>query len=522
MNVFQSKKFRHGSVSLALTVVVVAAVILVNAIFTALANKFLWYIDMTTEQVFTLTDDAKDILDGMDTDKEVLITMCADKNALESNAAQRFVLHTVLDIEERYDNVKVRYVDVLLNPSAVNPYKVHTKQDINSQSVIIASGEECRVFSLDTLFTYDSTNSTIVGYNGEQRLVSAILSVTQTEVPVACVTVNHGEKNSPNFTYVTQTLQDAGYEVKELDLSQNAIPADCRLLVVFDPETDFLAKDEQGRVSELTKLEQFLDAYNSMMVFFDHETEELVEFEAFLHEWGIGIAREDLANVLVKEDNAHSYDANGYTTVAQYVESGLGSSLTQQLRNKKTPKPVVFGNVTPLVNTYDISYNTEDDAWIGTYSQNGISRISYDVFTSSAKASGVANGRELSKDKLNELRLYTPADEPVFSYMRVTSETVIDANNEMHNSYVLACGSTDFAYGVSNTQYGNHTMLTYACSVIGRSEVSVSLDCKYFSDSEISNITSAEANQYTVVLTVVPAAIIFVAGVYIMVRRKYA
>ena len=92
MNVFQSKKFRHGSVSLALTVVVVAAVILVNAIFTALANKFLWYIDMTTEQVFTLTDNAKDILDGMDTDKEVLITMCADKNTLESNAAQRYII----------------------------------------------------------------------------------------------------------------------------------------------------------------------------------------------------------------------------------------------------------------------------------------------------------------------------------------------------------------------------------------------------------------------------------------------
>jgi hypothetical protein len=39
---------------------------------------------------------------------------------------------------------------------------------------------------------------------------------------------------------------------------------------------------------------------------------------------------------------------------------------------------------------------------------------------------------------------------------------------------------------------------------------------------EIDTITAAEANQYTIVLTVVPAAIIFIAGVYIMVRRKYA
>ncbi len=522
MNVFHSKKFRYGSVSLALTVAVVAAVILVNAIFTALSNKFLWYIDMTSEQIFTLTDDAKDILDGMNTDQEVLITMCADKNTLEANTAQRFVLHTVLDIAERYENVSVRYVDVHLNPSAVNPYKAHTKQDINSQSVIVASGEECRVFALENLFTYDSTGSTIVGYNGEQRLVSAILSVTQTEVPVACVTTNHGEKESANFAYITQTLQDAGYDVQELNLAEKSIPDDCRLLVVFDPQDDFLAKDEFGRTSELTKLERFLDGDNAMMVFFDHETEELVEFEAFLHEWGIGIAREDLSNVLVKEDNANSYDAEGYITVAEYVEKGLGSSLTQQLRNKNTPKPMVFGNVTPLANTYDVTYNSNEGTWVATYSQNGISRISYDVFTSSKNAKGMANGRELSQEKLEELGLFTSAEERVFSYMRVTSETRIDENNDMHNSYVLACGSTDFAYGVSNTQYGNHTMLTYACSVIGRSEVSVSLDCKYFSDSEISNITSAEANQYTVVLTVVPAAVIFVAGVYIIVRRKYA
>ena len=39
---------------------------------------------------------------------------------------------------------------------------------------------------------------------------------------------------------------------------------------------------------------------------------------------------------------------------------------------------------------------------------------------------------------------------------------------------------------------------------------------------EINTITSKAANQYTVVLTVVPAAVIFIAGVYIMIRRKYA
>ena len=44
---------------------------------------------------------------------------------------------------------------------------------------------------------------------------------------------------------------------------------------------------------------------------------------------------------------------------------------------------------------------------------------------------------------------------------------------------------------------------------------------KYYADVEINSITAKEANQYTIVLTVIPAAIIFISGIYIMVRRKY-
>ena len=87
----------------------------------------------------------------------------------------------------------------------------------------------------------------------------------------------------------------------------------------------------------------------------------------------------------------------------------------------------------------------------------------------------------------------------------------------------MACASTDFVKsGALSTSYGNHELLTYACSVMGRDVVAVSLACKYFSSTTITNITASEANQYTVVLTVIPAAIVFVAGVVIMIRRKYA
>jgi hypothetical protein len=39
---------------------------------------------------------------------------------------------------------------------------------------------------------------------------------------------------------------------------------------------------------------------------------------------------------------------------------------------------------------------------------------------------------------------------------------------------------------------------------------------------EITSMTSKAANQFTVVLTVVPTSLVFIAGIYVMVRRKYA
>jgi hypothetical protein len=88
---------------------------------------------------------------------------------------------------------------------------------------------------------------------------------------------------------------------------------------------------------------------------------------------------------------------------------------------------------------------------------------------------------------------------------------------------VLACASTDFAKEAAlSSSYGNRELLTYACSMMGRDVVSVALDYKPFASTEIKNLVAADATQYTIVLTVVPAALIFIAGVYIMVRRKYA
>ena len=542
MNILHSKKFKHGSVSIALVIVIIAAVILVNAIFTALSDKYLWYVDMTAESIYTLSDAAKELLAAeFNTEKPVLITFCAEKDILEQSAEQRMAHNTLRDIANIYDNIQIRYVDIYTNPSAVAAYKVHTSQAINSQSIIIASENangtmECRVHSLSSLFSVDSSTGLATGYNGEQKLISSLLAVTQDQMPIACFTINHEETENQNFYYLAQTLYDTGYEFQGIDLTTEDFPAEARLLVIFDPQSDFTSANDH--VDELAKIDAFLADKNALMVFVDDETQwyKMPNLDDFLIEWGIEAARYDEAqdnigdndkNLLI-QDKTHSFDDNGYTVTASFVpvDTGFGYSLTSGITSKDNPKTVVLKKTTAFKVPEGYVAEKLDDgtsAWSYSASGNGIVRTCYDVLLSSGDAVAIAGNEKLREKQLATMGMTTASIIP-FSYMRVTAQEYNDAvTGEQSYSYVLACASTGFAEaGALSSSYGNHQLITYACSMMGRDVVSVSLDYKPFASTEIKNLVAADATQYTIVLTVVPAAIVFIAGVVIMVRRKYA
>ena len=541
MNILHSKKFKHGSVSMALVITIIAIVILVNAIFTALADKYLWYVDMTADSIYTLSDAAKDLLAAeFNTEKQVKVIFCAEKDILEQSAEQRMAHNTIRDIANLYSNIDIQYVDIYTNPSAVTAYKLHTSQSINSQSIIIASTNangtmECRVHSLISLFSMNQDTGVATGYNGEQKLISSLLAVTQDQMPIACFTVNHGEADNENLSNLAQTLYDTGYEYKAIDLTQEDFPEAARLLVIFDPLYDFASANDVGKVDELAKVDAFLAQRNAVMTFVDNETPYLPNLEQFLIEWGIQIARydevddgnpENDVNLLIR-DKENSLTDDGFTNKGFFVPatSGLGQSLTSMLTSKANPKTVVLQKTTAFKVPESYVPETLDDgsaAWSYSSSAFGGVRTCYDVLLSSDSATAYVNGDTLNAQKLATIGMQTAATIP-FSYMRVSTQQYLEESGDQSFAYVFACASTDFAKAAAlSSSYGNHELLTYACSQMGRAVVSVSLDYKPFASTEIKNLIASDATQYTIVLTVVPAAIVFIAGVVIMVRRKYA
>ena len=64
--VMKGKKLRYGSASAAFTVAFVALIIIINVIFSTLASHYMWYIDMTQKEIFSLSEPAEAALENVE------------------------------------------------------------------------------------------------------------------------------------------------------------------------------------------------------------------------------------------------------------------------------------------------------------------------------------------------------------------------------------------------------------------------------------------------------------------------
>ena len=573
MNNANGRKLRHGTVWFLITAAVIAAVILLNAGFSALCSSRLLYEDMTPDSLYTLQDETVFMLEktfrevnekrkaeGQENAK-VDIIFCSDPDLLKRADQMRYVYYTALNLQKRFpDTVRVSTVDVWSNPSVVDPYRTNSYSSIYQTNVIIASGSEYRISTLRSYFTYNSTtDETPWAYNGEKRMVSSIIAVTKAEAPICGITVNHGEPfgegyrdadGNEKYSNLLAAVESAGYEICFLDLEHDEIPVNCRLILTFDPQTDFTSGDYLGGtdMTELAKLDNFIDSTYSFMAFVDADTPSLPNLEEFLEDWGVSFARyrnpsdvtEVLGNYRVVSPQA-SLDNAGISVLANYETEGLGGSITEDMRKAGAAPKVVFSNAMPLrySASYEQTYQLADaDAGIGaftygTYFRNNHSRSVFDVFR--ADANGTYAVAQKDGTVLQESGSDVTNADGHYKLMTMTRESRSIGEGRGYTnindaSYVCVFGSTDFADNALLTTgaYGNLDVLLSVLRSMGREIDPVGLGFKTFYSAEIKQTTSAGTQSYTqagntawtVALALIPALACAGAGTVILVRRK--
>ena len=616
------KKLRYGGVAIALTALIIAAIVLVNVVFTSLASTNMWYIDMTPNSIYSLSDECLTVItDGVrqyDEEREaageekvsVNIYFCSDPDNLMANESMRYIYETARMLSEKCDFIKVDFLNWRYNPSTVAKYKA-VGSTINAYSVIVDAdeyheeGSRWFAYSAAKFFAADSSGN-IIGYNGERIFATAILSVASSATPIAYVTQNHGETFID--TSLLDTLTYAGYRIESVDISKKdfEFSEQGKLLVVYNPTTDFLA-GEDGSVNEIEKIDEFLDDSRSMMVFMSPDSPILPNFEEYLETWGIVFQRHadedgEKYSYAIRDTQGNSYSSDGYSLKGEYFERGdIGSAIVKSVTQdgeKPTPS-VVFKNSMSIAYSstftekrYENAEDPSKDYTYGYSNLDGTEKLVYDIFTAPKSAVAVAAGREVDEtDSVNKTvkdidgKAYslnaegtlivdengstlayqdgdfiTPSgtrlqivdvetangkssksiqiastgetdseDSPYkLMTMSVKKKTVYDQEtglSEPQNSYLLCCGSTDYATSkyLESSVFGNSSVLLAASQIMGREVVAVTgINYKLFKSYQMSDITEAEANQYTVLLVALPPLLVFAVGAVVLIRRKYS
>lgn len=491
----QSRKFKYGSVATVFTISFVAIVVIFNIIFTALANKYNWYVDMTKDQVYTLSEEAKELMSDIPDD--VYIYFASDPDVLmngSNSSYTRMIYTTALQLEEAFPNVHVQCENVLKNPSFFREFYNTAATDIDSDSVVITSGTEVRVFRAEAFYTFSdlSDPSTVWAYSGEKAMISGIMQVTQTETPKVAFTIEHGEDMGSAIA-LANVFSANGFEVETVNLAKDTLDEDCRILVIYNPIYDFIgAEAEDSAMDEIEKIDKFLDNYGCLMVFCSPDyVDKLTNLNEFLAEWGISYVG---STTIRDTENAMSTD--GYSIIAQYQSDTLGGSIYRDLNNLATPPKTIIRKSMPI-----------DIIWETGGGLNGSREVS-PVLKSNATSELVENGLVKETGSYNLVTLSRES-------------RIVD--NEYYYSYVIAFGSPTFANMsyIDSNAYANEDILSASMKAVGRERVLAVLTLKPFDKDNIT-VTTSQANNWTVAMTLVLPAIIALCGIVVITRRKHS
>ena len=551
-----------------ITVAVVIAVIVLNIAVALIADSFLWYIDMTQVRytsggapMYTLSEecisligtDAVPMIEKVNEERKTRgeepiklnIIFCADKDHIENDPMMRYLNMTARSLEKEFSHaIDVKYVNIVKDPSAIQKFKTTSASTIYNSDVIVEFGSEYLVQKISAFYYQDEGENKPWAYNGEQRLSAMILSLTRAESPVCAITNNHGEtifspdgKVKEEYSEFIKLIGGAGYKVESIDLEKDEIPENCRMMITFDPQADFKAFGTLGEsgVSEIEKLDRYLEESNAFFYICNRETPYLKNLEEYLEEWGVTVERvsdasESKSNFIVRDSVNCTDVGKGDVVIGQYGQVGVAGGITRDLTNQPYPPKVLFANATSLKpsDSYIKTFVTEDEETGSeagsyfSYYRNGVSRVMVDVFSSYDTATAYI-GDEVYEiaTALDPYRFMTITRES--RNIQETNYTTID-----QSSFVLAMSSTDFLTNgmLSSTAYGNCDIILSALRQSGTEAVPANIKLKAFYVYDIGEINNEEEfarerNTWLVCLSVIPAVICASVGAVVVIKRRF-
>ncbi len=490
-SVFASRRFKYGSLSVALTVLLIVLIIIFNAAIYAVTYSFGWYLDLTGTQYYGITDASSDMLDKeLTSDVKIKLFFCTEKDRILENEQSFYIYKCIESYQKKYpNNIKVEFLDINKHPEFVEKYTTQHGIDLYTYNIVMESNKSSsvRVLTYDDFFVFDSDTQTVYAFNGEARFTSYIMSLCA-EAPICYFVSGHGESitdGQGNKNALWELMTDAGFDNRLIDLKQaSATLDDAKVIVINAPQFDF-------NPEEIDKIGKFMaDSEGNALIFLSPEVmvdeKKLTNFKDFLRQWGIKATGQlsDGINSLANTD--------GMAVMADYPIGGDGDfapSLHRYMRQLDSQPNTIINKPLALECVW------EGDAKGGR---------EYDpvLYTHSSATLGNKSGQYAVAALVRNITYNNDTEQTFQSFMFVSSE-----------------GYTDGKYLNSNA-YGNRDILYMIADTMGKEKVPVGIDMKVFTSEELA-ISTGAAYAWTVILVAaIPVAVMVTGGVICYRRRR--
>ena len=509
------KKLIHGGFSIVVSVLLIAVVILLNALLYSFAQKYpmSFKMDITEEGIYSISDEAKEFVkEYIEAEgAEYTIYFCKERDQIDGDGDLVVMVRNFIEIfAAQYDNVSVEYVDIYRNPSFAKFYTDQSQVELLTSHIIVQSKNgQFRQLAPAAFFTTAQSTGEVYSFKGEITLTNAIIQVSGDEAPAVTFTIGHNESTN---AALASTLYDAGFQIQYVDLATQEIPENTRMLIISNPTKDFAGIDAAmaGGTNEIQKIADYLLTKNHLIVMVNPDTPDLPELRELLSEWGL-----DYMVGTRLYDFSNSLGTGGLTLSAKYY-MGTGaeddpylSSAAYKMHSTVSTLPIpvktILRNSVPII----INKDVERDVYP--------SLTTYDTalaFKSDMKVEG--------KDD-NNINQALGSGEYTLMAVSTDLEYVGEAGAQaLQHTTVVLIGSTEFgadAY-VGSGAYGNKEMFYQMARLMGSQKVPSGLDWKKF-ESEALNITAGEARTWTVIIAVIVPLVAAAVGFSVWSKRRH-
>lgn len=481
-----NRRFKYGTIATVITILFIAAVVLINVIVGIISDRHSADIDLTSQKVFEITDQTKDFLKTLD--KEVTITVLSDESTMQNaGIAGKHVAQVLDKYKQNSDKITVQYIDPDKNPQVITQFNKSYKGDLTSSLVIVQCGDKIKPITESQLISYTQTGtySSSMSSTTEQAMTSAILFVTDDKPVVATILTTDSVQNAPD---ITSMLSTNGYVVEQTNALTGEINPATQLLILMAPQSDLPA-------SSVDNISKFLDndgkLGRSLIYVASNMQKDTPNIDALLAEYGLQV---DSGIVYDMETRNMVSTSDG--NYGMFVFPSQSDPYSQYLTNFKNP---VF---VPRPSPITLLYDTKD------------SRETFSLLSTAATSIIVPEdaGQDFDPSKQQQAAQ---------TVLAVGSRYVYD-NDKKVTSNIMACGSLDLmnsAWLQESSIINQEYMLSAINVMVGR-DAGITIAPKSLTSTTLQVTQSNAVVIFIVTVVVIPLALIAL-GIVIWARRKH-